>query len=123
MLQQRVTTDRIELAKNIVDQQKRRRGFFQHENAGLRDLQGESCGALLSFRRVLIRGLSLDHDLDVIAMWADHRLAQAQFPGTRILQIARKLLAVSRRKTNLQRFVISADVAMRGRPQRSQPLH
>jgi hypothetical protein len=45
---------------------------------------------------------SLNEQLDIVAMRANDRLAQPQFPGLRIREIPRKIIAIPRRELELR---------------------
>ena len=88
MPQERIAPRWIELPKNVVDQKKRRRAFFHHEDARLRDLQRERYGALLTLGGVLVCGLRLHENLNVVPMRANHRLPEPRLLRSGVRQVS-----------------------------------
>jgi hypothetical protein len=121
-LQKRVAPDRIQFAKNVVDQHQGRRLLLRHEDASLGDLQGQRYRSLLTFRCKVVRHFRLDEQFDVIAMRTDDRLAKAQLLRVRIGQVSREVGAVPGREPQQQHFSRPTDLAMRRRGQRRQAL-
>src|SRR4051794_34680190 len=106
--EERVPSRRIELAKNVVQQKQRRRAFFC-EDPGLRDFQSEGEGALLAFRRVILRGHAIDKKIYIVAMWPNDCLAQANFLSLRCREMHREILLVTRRVMQIDLFACGAN--------------